>query len=238
MYLWMTAAVAAYFIKGLCGFANTLVFTTILSFGTPNADISPIDLLLGYPSNLLLIWKNRKSLDPKVFLPLAALVLAGSIPGALLLKNVDTRMIKLVFGVVVAALGAEMILREYSRRGVRSSRLALAVIGVASGVLCGLFGVGALLAAYVSRVTEKSSAFKANICAVLIVDNTFRMILYGALHILTLDALKMSLVLFPFGCLGLFAGMKCSSRVSEKAVRRVTAVLLVLSGVSLILKNL
>ncbi len=238
MYLWMTAAVAAYFIKGLCGFANTLVFTTILSFGTPNADISPIDLLLGYPSNLLLIWKNRKSLDPKVFLPLAALVLAGSIPGALLLKNVDTRMIKLVFGVVVAALGAEMILREYSRRGVRSSRLALAVIGVASGVLCGLFGVGALLAAYVSRVTEKSSAFKANICAVLIVDNTFRMILYGALHILTLDALKMSLVLFPFGCLGLFAGMKCSSRVSDKAVRRVTAVLLVLSGVSLILKNL
>ncbi len=238
MYLWMIAAVVAYFIKGLCGFANTLVFTTILSFGTPNADISPIDLLLGYPSNLLLTWKNRKSLDPKVFLPLAALVLAGSIPGALLLKNVDTRMIKLVFGVVVAALGAEMILREYSRKGVRASRLVLAVIGVASGVLCGLFGVGALLAAYVSRVTEKSSAFKANICAVLIVDNTFRMILYGVLHILTLDALKMSLVLFPFGCLGLFAGMKCSSRVSEKAVRRVTAVLLVLSGVSLILKNL
>ncbi|MCI5492791.1 MAG: hypothetical protein MR425_01530 [Lachnospiraceae bacterium] len=64
------------------------------------------------------------------------------------------------------------------------------------------------------------------------------MILYGALHILTLDALKMSLVLFPFGCLGLFAGMKCSSRVSERVVRRVTAVLLVLSGVSLILKNL
>ena len=26
MYLWMLAAVVAYFIKGLCGFANTLVF--------------------------------------------------------------------------------------------------------------------------------------------------------------------------------------------------------------------
>ena len=33
MYLWILAAVAAYFIKGLCGFANTLVFTSILSFG-------------------------------------------------------------------------------------------------------------------------------------------------------------------------------------------------------------
>lgn len=89
MYLWIIAAVAAYFIKGLCGFANTLVFTSILSFGASNANISPIDLLLGYPTNLILTWKNRKSLDPKVYLPLSALVLAGSIPGALLLKNVD-----------------------------------------------------------------------------------------------------------------------------------------------------
>ena len=82
MYLWILAAVAAYFIKGLCGFANTLVFTSILSFGVANANISPIDLLLGYPTNLILTWKNRRSLDPKVYLPLAALVLAGSIPGA------------------------------------------------------------------------------------------------------------------------------------------------------------
>ena len=34
----MLAAVVAYFIKGLCGFANTLVFTAILSFGSVNSD--------------------------------------------------------------------------------------------------------------------------------------------------------------------------------------------------------
>ena len=36
MYLWIIAAFIAYFIKGLCGFANTLVLTTILSFGASN----------------------------------------------------------------------------------------------------------------------------------------------------------------------------------------------------------
>lgn len=66
MYLWWIAALAAYFIKGLCGFANTLVFTSILSFGAANANISLIDLLLGYPSNLILTWNNRRRLDPKV----------------------------------------------------------------------------------------------------------------------------------------------------------------------------
>jgi len=238
MYLWIIAAVAAYFIKGLCGFANTLVFTTILSFGTSNASISPIDLLLGYPTNLILTWKNRKSLDPKVYLPLAALVLAGSIPGAFLLKNVDVRAIKLVFGVVVIALGAEMLSREYSKKRVCSSKPLLAIIGVTAGVLCGLFGVGALLAAYVSRVTGTDGSFKANISAVFIADNTFRIVLYSVLGLLTLDTVKMVLLLIPFALLGLFAGVRCSGRMNENLVRKLTSLLLVLSGISLILKNL
>ncbi len=238
MYLWFLAAAVAYFIKGLCGFANTLVFTSILSFGAVNANISPIDLLLGYPSNLILTWKNRKSLDPKVYLPLSALVLAGSIPGALLLKSVDARAIKIVFGVVVILLGLEMLSREYSKRTLRSSRLMLAVIGVTAGVLCGLFGVGALLAAYISRVTEGGDAFKANISAVFIVDNTFRMVLYSVLHLLTFQTVKTALLLIPFALLGLFLGMRSSRRLNEASVRKLTAVLLALSGVSLILTNL
>lgn len=238
MILWIVAAFIAYFVKGLCGFANTLVFTTILSFGVSNTSISPVDLLLGYPANLVLTWKNRGRLDPKIWLPLAALVLAGSIPGALLLKNVDVRAAKLVFGGVVVALGTEMLLRVRGKRQARSSRLVLAIIGVAAGVLCGLFGVGALLAAYVSRVTDEDSAFKANISAVFIVDNTFRVILYGALGLLVPDAIKSALLLIPFALLGLLAGMKCCGHMDERRVRRITIVLLILSCLSLILKNL
>lgn len=237
-WLWMLAAASAYFIKGLCGFANTLVFTSILSFGVANANISPIDLLLGYPTNIILTWKNRKKLGPKVYLPLAAMVLAGSVPGALLLKNVDARVIKLVFGVVVVLLGAEMLSREYSKRKLRSSKPVLLLIGVTAGVLSGMFGVGALLAAYVSRVTEGGDAFKANISAVFIADNTFRIVLYSVLGLLTFDTVKFVLTLLPFALLGLFAGMRCSSRMDEKLVRKITSVLLILSGISLILKNL
>ncbi len=203
MILWIVAAAAAYFIKGLCGFANTLVFTSILSFGAANANISPIDLLLGCPMNMILTWENRKSLDPKVYVPLALMVVAGSIPGALLLKNVDARAIKLVFGAIVVLLGAEMLSREYSRKKLKSSRIVLTIIGITAGVLCGLFGVGALLAAYISRVTETGDSFKANISAVFIADNAFRMILYSVLGILTLQTLKTALLLMPFALAGL-----------------------------------
>ena len=49
MYLWILATLIAFFIKGLCGFANTLIFTSILSFGSANVNISPVDLILAVP---------------------------------------------------------------------------------------------------------------------------------------------------------------------------------------------
>lgn len=238
MILWFIAAFTAYFVKGLCGFANTLIFTSILSFGAANANISPVDLLLGYPANLIITWKDRRSLDPKVFLPLSILVFAGSIPGALLLRNVDAKPIKLVFGLVVIVLGMEILSREFSKKRARSSKWVLAIIGVTAGMLCGLFGVGALLAAYVSRVTENDESFKANISAVFIADNTFRILLYKALGLLTLDTIKSVIFLIPYALLGLFTGIKCCGQMNDNKVRKITVVLLILSGISLVLKNL
>jgi len=116
--------------------------------------------------------------------------------------------------------------------------LVLAIIGVTAGVLCGLYGVGALLAAYVSRVTENDGSFKANISAVFIVDNTIRIILYKTLGLLTSATVRSVLLLIPFALLGLYTGMKCSGRINENSIRKITSVLLILSGISLVLKNL
>ena len=98
--------------------------------------------------------------------------------------------------------------------------------------------MGALLAAYVNRVTDEDSSFKANISAVFIVDNTFRIILYSALGLLTFDTVLSVLKLIPFALLGLFLGIKCSNHMDGKNAKKITSVLLVLSGISLILKNL
>ena len=238
MWLWIVATFAAFFVKGLCGFANTLVFTSILGFGTNNIDISPIELLVGYPTNLILTWQNRKQLNPRVYIPLSVLVLAGIIPGAFLLKNVNAEAIKVVFGFVVVFIGLEMLSREMTKHTVKESKAVLGVIGFLSGLLCGLFGIGALLAAYVSRVTSTNDEFKANISAVFIVENTFRIVLYSVLGIITLSTLKYAALLMPFMLIGLFAGIKSSKMLNEKIVKKLVIILLILSGVILIIKNI
>ena len=42
-YLVIIAVICAFIVKGMCGFANTLVFTTVLSFSTNNINISPLE---------------------------------------------------------------------------------------------------------------------------------------------------------------------------------------------------
>lgn len=238
MLYWIIATVAAFFVKGLCGFANTLVFTLILSFGVSNANISPVELLLGFPTNVILAWKERKSIRWSICLPLALLVVIGTIPGALFLKNADSGSIKIVFGVIIVLIGLEMLLRSRNTTGLKQSKVVLVIIGILSGVLCGLYGVGALLGAYISRVTDDSHSFKANICTVFVIENILRIILYSVWGILTFDIFRQAVVLIPFMLIGLCAGMLSGKFLDEKIVRKLVILMLIISGAALIVTNI
>lgn len=237
MFWWIIASLTAFFVKGLCGFANTLVFTTILSFGQSNLAISPVELMLGYPTNAILAWKEREAIDWRVCLPLCIMVLAGCLPGAFLLKNADAGIIKVIFGAVIALIALEMLLRGNKGAGKQSKGLMM-LIGVLSGMLCGLFGVGALLGAYLSRVTDDMHAFKGNLCMVFFVENTFRMILYVVSGIVTLETLTQALQLFPVMLIGLWLGMRAGNMLNEKRIRRIVLVMLFVSGMALIATSL
>lgn len=238
MIWWIIATICAFFVKGLCGFANTLVFTTILSFGNSNVNISPVELVLGYPTNFILAWKERRSIRWSVCIPLALLVIIGSIPGVLFLKNADTNIIKMIFGVVIIFIGLEMLLREFQTKKIKQSKVVLGIIGILSGLLCGLYGIGALLGAYINRVTDDSSSFKANICVVFFVENTFRIVLYGLWGIITFDIVKQAIILIPFMLIGLVFGMLSGKFLDEKVIKKLVIIMLIISGVALIINNL
>lgn len=233
------ATLAAYIVKGMSGFASTLVFSTIMSVKVNNINISPVDLIVGYPSNVILVWKNRKEVRVRIWLPLVTLVILGSIPGAFFLKIGDARLIKIIFGFVVLFLAANMLYHEVClKKEEKQSKVMLVIIGILSGVLCGLFGIGALLAAYVSRTTENSKEFKGNICMVFLVENTFRMFVYWMNGIITADVLKMSLCLLPVMLLGMGIGMFAGKFMKERSAKRVIIILLMISGAALVWSNL
>jgi len=243
MTLWIIASACAFYIKGLCGFANTLVFTSVLAFGTENINISPVELILGYPTNLIIAYKERKSIKWSTCLPIAMLVIAGSIPGIWILKNVDSRIIKIICGIAIILIGIEALLREIQNNKDKENKnkenkFILMMIGILSGVLCGLYGIGALLGAYISRVTDNTSDFKANICVVFFLENTLRIVLYTMTGIITIGVLKKALFLMPVMVLALVLGMISSKFVNERIMKKIVQMLLILSGTALLFNNI
>ena len=235
---WSISALCAFFVKGLCGFANTLVLISMLSFsGTDNIDISPVDLLIGLPPNAIMTVKERKNIQWKVIKLPIILVLLGDILGALFLREFDASILKIVCGGVIALVGIEMLLREMKLYQIVESKWVLVFVSVLSGMLFGLFGIGALLSAYVSRVTKDSHAFKANMCAIFLAENIFRLPMYIFLKIFTLESLKWTVYILPAMLAGLFLGMLAAKKLNEKVAKRVVIIMLILSGVAMILTN-
>ena len=191
-----------------------------------------------------------------------------TVTGVLFLKNVDARFIKVLFGIAVILIALEMILREtdliklFTKRKTFSERTsnredlsskenaiektdrkiyrtpAFWIVGLLSGFLCGLYGVGALLGAYLGRVTKDMSSFKGNISLIFLVENTFRIILYGMSGLLNMASIKMALLLVPVAILSLTLGMLAGKKMGDRAVRKTVMILLILSGILLICKNI
>ena len=240
MHLFWVSALAvliAYTVKGLTGFANTLVFSTIMSFFPYNlAQITPLELVLGTPSNFFIAIRERKGFRLRVVAPLAALMIAGCIPGALFLKFGNPALIKTLFGVGVTLVGLETLLID--RLKLKPNRWVLGIIGITAGVMCGMYGIGALLVAYVTRTTKSPTEFRANVCFVFILVDIFRAILYLTTGIFTAEIFLTALKLAPFMAAGMGLGTQLAGKLKPRLVSKIIMILLVLSGISLTVTNL
>ncbi len=120
----------------------------------------------------------------------------------------------------------------------KQSKPFLAFIGIIAGLLCGIYGIGAFLSAYVSRVTKDTQSFKANICVIFFIENTYRLVLYSILGIMTLSSVKSALLLSPFALLGLGLGIWASHYLDEKLAKKIIIIVLMVSGIALAVTNL
>lgn len=238
IWLWMVTLLA-FFIKGLCGFANSMVFTTLMSFRSSIVHASPIMVLLNYPTNLIMVWNGRKALDPKICVPLCIMVVAGVIPGTFFFTNTDTRLLEAIFGVVVVLISLEMLLNRHKAQPAgQNVGWKLGLLGVLSGFVCGFCNTGVLVGTYLSKVTDNTRAFKANACVVYFLSDNIKLLMFICLGVLNRQILWEALSIFPIAMLGLWLGMKSSKVMNEAIAKKIVLVMLIISGLGLVISNL
>lgn len=235
--VWFLVVTLGYFVKGAAGFGNSPIHTGLMAFFLDNADLTPVDYVLTVPANIALTVRHRKYLAPKLWIPGAVITMIAVVPGVLLLKNMDSRALKAVFGFVIIALGADMLRKKSPDAKPLPSWAVLALTGL-SGVINGLFGIGVLLAAVMGRVIPDSRTLKANISAIFTAGNLVMLPVYLLTGLLTADVLLRALSLYPAMGIGLFLGIRFAGRLPETTLRRGTALLLILCGILLAAGNL
>jgi uncharacterized membrane protein YfcA len=230
------ASFCAYLVKGLCGFANTLIFDAILSFWQDNIEITPIDAPLSFISNLIVAWHEHRSVSFTIWGRAAAYMIMGIIPGVFFLQTEKPGTIKLILGGLILFLAIGMM-RNRKKENTGSTPIANMILGISAGFFSGLLGIGALISLYMARVTSNLEAFRGNLAILFIVTNGFRLILYYHLGIMNAATLRVSALLLPAMILGVGCGLKLSRHLDEGLVRKVIIAFMMLSGLSLIILN-
>lgn len=230
--------VLAYFVKSITGFGNTLVMGSLFSYIVPNKLTTPVDLLMSIPTNGYMTWRERKHISLKAAVPLAVLMIIGIIPGVYFLKLGSDRVIKAVLGLVIIGTAIQIGIGKSGLQAKKSNPAVLIIIGFISGILAGVFGIGVFVAVYFTKTAVNKHQFRANTCFVFFVENLFRLILYCVTGILNKNVFLMTLALSPAVLIGMVLGIKADKRINEAKLKYIVVIMLILSGVTLFVKNM
>ena len=236
-FLFITV-VFAYYVKAITGFGNTLIMGSLFSFVVPNTVTTPVDLLIGSPANGYMVWRERRSISFKGAAPLALLTVAGAIPGVFFLKMGADWLLKALLGLIIIGLAIQIAAQRNGSRQKKSHPAVLAVVGLISGVLTGVFGIGALVAVYFNKTAENKSQCRSNMCFVFMIEGIFRFILYLATGILTKNIMIMAAALLPAVVIGMALGTKTDKYIDETKMRYIVIALLIVSGATLFVRNM
>ncbi len=239
----------AFVVKRLTGFGNTLITNTFFLFFAELRFAAPAELLTNVPMNLAMAWKARRRVDAKFVLVMFAFVLAGILGGALILEGFRGRPLKVLLGLFVAADSLYALFRGRAPAPVPGTSEAhpreAAVRGpgdavrlVASGLSLGLFGVGAVLAAFLAKRFRDRETLRGTLCAVFLLDNLCRFAAYAALGLYGRETFRAALGLYPFVAAGFLIGRFLDGRIPDRVLATWTRVLLAGSGLALVAANL
>lgn len=227
----------AFFIKGIAGFGDALVSPPLLSLTelTPT-QIGPMNLLLNWPVNLYIAFKNRKSFSIKKTIPIIVFILIGQIPGIIYLKYASSWVLKAALGLVVLLIGIEMLTRKEPgkvKEKTKRSAVVMALVSLVTGFFAGLFGISILVVAYIERTGYiDKNQFRGQVCFVFFIENTARIILYVITGLYNADIFKLSLIAAIGGFAGIIAGSKVDTKLSEVAVKRIIIIVFMCAGLS------
>ena len=180
----------------------------------------------------------RKYIEWKKILAPGLAFMVAAIFTIRMLKNIDLAWLG-------AALGLFLLLLSFyylfwaKKIEVHPTPLLAVVFGLLSGVLSGLFSIGAtLMAMYFLAVTEDRNHYMADLQTVLAVNNIVSLSTRAATGLYTASLILPTAIGFGGILLGQFIGSRIAGKMDGEKIKRFIYVLVGLTGIETIIKQL
>lgn len=233
----LIAAVAAGAIQTVTGFGAVVLLLLVLSQFFDLLTASAVNMLVCLFLTAALSWRYRKHIQFRlVLIPLIPYLVSSAIVN-LFVDKIDLRILGILFGVFLLALGIYYLFlaRHVKSRATLTEGL---ICGFVSGIMASLFGVGGpLLAVYLIGASESKESFAGNLQFVFLISNFlifFTKFMKGFFHV---SLIPITMV----GVVGVLAGQWIGARFVHKLdpekMKRIVYAFISVSGIITIIQN-
>ncbi len=224
---------AAGFIQGLTGFGSALVAIPLLSLVIDIKAAVPLCILNGLLITVYLAVQLRRYLDRRKILPL----LLGSIPGvfvgAILLKEVDSVVIRSGIGLLLICYSIYNLL--VIPRPLNPARIWGYVAGFLTGAIGAAFSAGGPPTIIYTTMTDwKKEEIKATLSGFFVLNGIVTAVVHAMSGISSLTTVGLFAVTAPFVLIGTVAGATITDRIDRKTYLRLIYGFLLVMGVMMV----
>ena len=225
----------AYVIFGVTAFGAALFTTSVLSHFFALEFVLPLCVLLDVLASLALGRRFSRDADLTELKWMAPFSLVGAVLGVTLLVILPRNATLTAFGVLLV-MYAIYALREGETAATLSRRWG-PLSGFIGGAIGTLFGVGAPpYAVYLSRRFTDKAVLRATLSNMVLLSTSIRLAVFIVGGFMQWRCVVGFVVLAPFMFAGLWLGNRVHGLVSRAQVSKLVSVLLMLIGVSLLVR--
>lgn len=227
-------------IQGITGFGFAPIAVPLLSLFIPEIrDITPIIVIYSFLTNIIIVYKSRHYIDFKRIIPLITFGIIATPIGTYILLYVKVNTLKIIIGSIII-ITAFAMLKNFKIK-IKNKSISYGIVGLLSGLLNGSTGLsGPPVVLFLTNQDTDKEVFRANLTFYGIATNLFAIIIFISEGIVNISVLNFTMLYLPALIIGVFFGIKISTKINEIIFKNLTIYLIAFLGlytvVSTILK--
>lgn len=220
-------------VEGITGFAGTMLAmpAAMLLIGVKEAKVL-LNVVALFVSSTIAI-QERKNIHWREMIKIVLLMLVGMVIGLYLFNTLPVDGLSKMYGILIMLVAAKGLLVKKESKELPGWALVGIVLG--AGIIHGMFlSGGALLVLYAMAVLKDKVVIRATLAPVWISLNLILLVQDIAYGNFTPKSILLAAACLPVVALALYVGNKLHKKINQDFFVKLTYVLLVIAGVTLL----